>query len=344
MDTSKLKPNDPRVTSHYETIRGKKYHYIVGEPHGTKIGTMLLVHGFPDMGFGWRAQVPYFMARGYQVLVPDNVGYARTDAPADLSHYTFASTAADLAELARKHVGADGQIVLGGHDWGGLVAWRMVDRYPALVARAFVVCTPYVRAAAQYTPLEDLIRAGILTNFSYQLQFGGPEVEARVQGRDRIRQLLNAMYGGQGPAGELGMRVSQGVVFEHLDRLGPSPLLEPAELDFYADEYARQPAPELRGPLNWYRTRRLNFEADQDLAAARSSSKGAKIAVPSLFIAASRDAALPPAMSLSMDDNFDDLTRAEVDASHWALVEKADEVNSIVSEWLEKKTAAKASL
>ncbi|XWW97058.1 hypothetical protein V2A60_005039 [Cordyceps javanica] len=340
MDTSKLKPNDPRVTSHYETIRGKKYHYIVGEPQGAKVGTMLLVHGFPDMGFGWRAQVPYFMSRGYQVIVPDNIGYARTEAPEDLSHYTFKSTTADLAELARKYVGQDGQIVLGGHDWGGLVAWRMVDRYPELVQRAFVVCTPYMKAGAQYTPLEDLIKAGILTNFKYQLQFGGPDVEAKIQGRDSLRKLLNAMYGGQGPDGEVGMRVSQGVVFENLDRLGPSPLLSAEELDFYADEYARQAAPEMRGPLNWYRTRRLNFEADQELAARGPS----KVAVPSLFIAASRDAALPPALAQSMDDQFEDLTKAEVDASHWALVEKADEVNSIVSEWLDKKTPSKASL
>lgn len=342
MDTSKLKPNDPRVTSHYETIRGKKYHYVVGEPQGVKVGTMLLVHGFPDLGFGWRAQVPYFMARGYQVIVPDNVGYARTDAPADLSQYTFKSTTADLAELARKYVGADGQIVLGGHDWGGLVAWRMVDRYPELVRRAFVVCTPYMKPAAQYTPLEDLIKAGVLTNFTYQLQFHGPDVETRIQGRDRIRALLNAMFGGQGPNGEVGFRVGQGVLFDSLDGLGPSPLLSPAELDFYADEYARQAAPEMRGPLNWYRTRRLNFEADEELAAAPGGQ--GKVKVPSLFIAASRDAALPPALSQSMDEQFEDLTKAEVDASHWALVEKADEVNSIVSEWLDKKTPSKASL
>ncbi|KAM3454630.1 hypothetical protein MY3296_002871 [Beauveria thailandica] len=340
MDTSKLKPNDPRVTSHTETIRGKKYHYIVGEPQGTKVGTMLLVHGFPDMGFGWRAQVPYFMSRGYQVIVPDMVGYARTDAPADLSHYTFKSAAADMAELARKFVGPDGQIVLGGHDWGGLVAWRLVDRYPALVRRAFVVCTPYMKPSTHYTPLEDLIKAGILTNFTYQLQFGGPDVEEQVQGRDRIRQMLNGLFGGQGPNGELGMRVSSGIVFEKLDKLGPSPLLSADELDFYADEYARQAAPELRGPLNWYRTRKLNFEADRELA---TEGRG-KVPVPSLFIAASRDAALPPALSSSMDEQFEDLTKAEVDASHWALVEKADEVNSIVNEWLEKKASTKASL
>ncbi|KAJ6781388.1 hypothetical protein PWT90_04334 [Aphanocladium album] len=340
MDTSRLKPNDPRVKSHYETIRGKKYHYIVGEPQGTKVGTMLLVHGWPDIGFGWRVQVPYFMSIGYQVIVPDNVGYARTDAPAELAEYTMKSVTADLAELARKYVGEDGQIVLGGHDWGGLVAWRLVDRYPELIKRAFVVCTPYAKPSKDFTDLEQLIEKGILRNFTYQLQLRGPDVEAKIQGRDQLRKFLNAMYGGQGPNGEAGFKVTQGVVFENLDCLGPSPLLSKEELDFYADEYARQAAPEMRGPLNWYRTRRLNYEEElQDLANVTE-----KIKVPSLFIAASRDAALPPAMSQSMNDQFEDLSRDEVDASHWALVEKGDDVNRIVTEWLEKKTESKASL
>ncbi|KAJ2967239.1 hypothetical protein NQ176_g9757 [Zarea fungicola] len=101
MDTSKLKPNDPRVKSCYDTIRGKKYHYIVGEPQSTKRDTMVLIHGFPDMGFGWRYQVPYFMSLGYEVIVPDNVGYARSEGPTELSDYTMKSVAADIEELAR---------------------------------------------------------------------------------------------------------------------------------------------------------------------------------------------------------------------------------------------------
>ncbi|KAJ3475259.1 hypothetical protein NLG97_g9524 [Lecanicillium saksenae] len=143
---------------------------------------------------------------------------------------------------------------------------------------------------------------GILTNFTYQLQLRGPDVEAKIQGRDQLRKFLNAMYGGQGPNGEAGFK--------------------------------------MRGPLNWYRTRVLNHEDDlQDLVNVTD-----KIKVPSLFIAASRDAALPPAMSKSMNDQFEDLSREEVDATHWALVEKGDDVNRIVTEWLEKKTESKASL
>ena len=59
------------------------------------------------------------------------------------------------------------------------------------------------------------------------------------------------------------------------------------------------------------------------------------IDVPVLFICASKDAALPPAMSANMKQYFPHLTRKEVTASHWALWEKPEEVNKFVKEWLE---------
>lgn len=59
------------------------------------------------------------------------------------------------------------------------------------------------------------------------------------------------------------------------------------------------------------------------------------IDIPVLFICATKDTALPPAMSANMEQYMPNLTRKEVTASHWALWEKPEEVNNIVKEWLE---------
>ncbi len=59
------------------------------------------------------------------------------------------------------------------------------------------------------------------------------------------------------------------------------------------------------------------------------------IDIPVLFIQATRDGALPPAMSFNMEKNLPHLTRKEVEANHWALWEAPEEVNGIVKEWLE---------
>ncbi|KAF7545636.1 hypothetical protein G7Z17_g9023 [Cylindrodendrum hubeiense] len=321
-------------------IRGKNYKYIVGKPEGEPVDTMVLVHGFPDLGFGWRCQVPYFMSLGFQVVVPDMIGYGGTDAPEALEEYRYKSVATDIKELAQKFVG-EGQIILGGHDWGGAVAWRIAMWYPELVKAVFSVCTPYMSPSSTFVPLEAIIAAGHLPNFTYQLQFAGPDVESKLQGKEKVRQFLNALYGGRGPNGEVGFKALDGVQFDNLPLLGPAPLLSEEELNYYTQEYLRNGAPEMRGPLNWYRLRKLNFDDELELA-----GKDHKFAMPALFITATDDVALPPSMSKGMDKHFDNLTRGEVKATHWALTQASEGVNAQVAKWANVvlEGALKASL
>lgn len=341
MDTSKLKPNDSRVKNVSATINGKTIKYILGEPQGAKKDTMFLIHGFPDMGFGWRYQIPYFMSLGYQVVVPDMIGYGGTDAPQDLNLYGQKQIAADVKALATQFVGENGQIVLGGHDWGGMVVWRTSAWYPELIKSVFSICTPFMAPSTTYTKLEDAVASGVLKNFTYQLQLMGPDVEKNLQGEEKVRQFLNAMYGGRGPNGEVGFTVTKGVLFDNLDKLGPNPLLSKEELDYYVEQYMLRDAPQLRGPLNWYRTREINFEDEKVLA-----EKDTKLYMPAMFVMATDDAALPPWMSKGMEDNFASFTRGEVKASHWALWEAPDSVNQQVGDWLQKVSdgSIKASL
>ena len=60
------------------------------------------------------------------------------------------------------------------------------------------------------------------------------------------------------------------------------------------------------------------------------------IDVPSLFICALRDPVLTPGLSEGMDGHFTQLTRKEVDSSHFALWEKPQDVNTIITEWLQR--------
>ncbi|KAL7798474.1 Alpha/Beta hydrolase protein [Trichoderma ceciliae] len=333
MDASKLKPNDPRVKYLTKQIRGKTYSYILGEPQGPKVDTIVLVHGWPDMAFGWRHQIPYFMSLGFQVVAPNMVGYAGTDAPQDLEEFSFKSTAADVVELARQFVGEKGQIILGGHDWGGALIWRVAYYYPELIKAVFSVCTPLQPLSTNPVPLEDIIAAGGLPNLKYQLQLKGPDVQARVQGKDMLRKFFGALYGGRGPNGEPGFDTSHGLLFDNWDKLGQSPLLDADELEHYVEQYSLQKAPELRGPLNWYRTREVNSKHEIDRA---RNGPPLKYEMPALFISATNDAALPPSMSKGMDAFYTDLTRAEVNSSHWALTQAGDDVNRHIAKWLNR--------
>ncbi|KHN99461.1 epoxide hydrolase [Metarhizium album ARSEF 1941] len=339
--TSKLVPDDPRVREETVSVRGKRYNYILGEPDSPPVETVFLIHGFPDMNFGWRCQIPYLVSLGLRVVAPNMLGYAGTSRPDDLAQFSHKSISADLKELAASFVGQDGQIILGGHDWGGALVWRTVLWHPELVKAVFSVCTPFAPPNPVWIPLEDHIAAGRLTNFKYQLQLAGPHVERELGSEEKVRHFLNAMFGGRGKDGKTGFSTSEGVLLDDLAALGPSPLVSEEELDHYACRYMLQSAPPMRGPLNWYRTRRINYE--EELALTKDFKP---IETPALFIGATNDSALPPAMAAGMGKWFKDLTRAEVEASHWALTQTPDDVNSLIGAWLGKVLggAVKASL
>ncbi|PHH85871.1 hypothetical protein CDD83_11052 [Cordyceps sp. RAO-2017] len=332
MDTSKLVPDDGRVRHCSATVRGRTYKYVVSQPAARRpIDTIFLIHGFPDLGFGWRYQVPYLTSLGFRVVVPDMLGYAATDSPRDLGPFSLKSLSDDIKELAADIVG-DGQIILGGHDWGGALVWRVALWHPGLLKAVFSICTPFGPPRKDYVSLEDAIAAGQLTNFRYQLQFKGPDVEKAIQGETKIRQFLSALHGGLSSDGnktEAGFTTDRGVIFENLPKIQKPKSMSDQELDFYVQQYMIHDAPQLRGPLNWYRTAKIDWEEELPLA-----SKNTTLAMPTMFIAATKDAALPPSMSFGMERYMPRLTRGEVDSSHWALTEASHDINKQLGAWL----------
>lgn len=319
MPVDKLRPNDPRVESLTANIRGKTYHYLHGKPWGVPRATILLVHGFPDLAFGWRYQVPFLLSLGLRVIVPDMLGYGGTDAPQDLSLYSIKSVCDDLAELVRQVTPPPHEkIILGGHDWGGMVVWRFALWHPTLLRGVFSICTPYIGPSPVYHDLAATVAR--LPNFRYQVQLAGPDVEREI-GSDpaKIRALLSGMYGARGPQGELVFSVDRGVHFAHLDRMGASPLLSDEEMDFYVRQYARNG---MRGPLNWYRTRQVNYEEELALLKGEAGTEQQpRVLPPALMVVATKDAALPPRMAEGMGAAFDSLRMAEVEGTHWSLWE-----------------------
>ncbi|KAK6209645.1 hypothetical protein QIS74_11229 [Colletotrichum tabaci] len=338
MAVDKIAPNDPRVERKQAEVRGKTYSYLYSKPEGTPKGTVVLIHGWPDISLGWRYQIPLFLSLGYQVVAPDCLGYGQTSSPEKLEEWSLKSMSDDVKALCDQIVPGE-QIILGGHDWGGALVWRVAMWHPDLIKGVFSVCTPYNAPTTAWFDLADIIAAGHLTNFKYQLQLRGPEVEEKLTKPEDIRQFLQGIYGGRGANGELAFNTDRGVLFENIGKIGPTPLLSEEEVAYYTDNFAKSG---MRGPLNWYRTRRINYDEELPLAEKTAAEGGDyKVTPPSLFILASKDTALPPAMAAGMDKNFVDLTRGEVKATHWALWEAPEEVNEQIKQWIESKVDKK---
>ncbi|KAG7115590.1 Epoxide hydrolase srdG like protein [Verticillium longisporum] len=318
-------------TRHYTRIGRNTYHYLLSKPKGPPLGTIVLLHGFPDLSYGWRYQMPSLTAAGYQVVAPDMLGYGRSSAPTSLARFTLKNMADDLAALVRTIVGRHEQVILGGHDWGGALVYRAALWHPALYRGIFSVATPYFPPASTYVDLADQIAAGGTPSFGYQLQFRDAALDAELRGPVRIRQTLLALYGGRTPEGEFGFDARTGLNLSRLDRLGASPLVRAADLAYYVAEYGRNT---MRGPLSWYRTAEANFE-DELALLGRGDGAGVNFTMPGLYVGATMDTALPPSMSAGMERYFPEgLARGEVVSSHWALWQAAAGVNKIVGEWI----------
>ncbi|KAI9930463.1 hypothetical protein ASPWEDRAFT_461745 [Aspergillus wentii DTO 134E9] len=315
---------DPRIQHRTADLNGKEYGYLYSQPEsGQYRATIFLIHGFPDLSMGWRYQIPMLLNKGLRVIAPDCLGYGKTDAPEEAAHYSHKSCADDIKELASQ-LGLS-KIIVGGHDWGAALAYRVALWHPDLVSHVFTVCVPFTAPTRKYIPLNEFVET-IAPHFAYQLQFQSGDLEKAIQTEDDIKRFLSAMYGGKTEEKDVAFYAEYGVVLDNLPRLQPSRLLSDEELDYYAKEFSRHG---IHGPLNWYRTREINYKDELSILNRRMTA-------PVLFIQALKDTALPAHLGKGMTRTIPHLTFQQVNTSHWALWEKPEEINEIIAWWLEE--------
>jgi pimeloyl-ACP methyl ester carboxylesterase len=87
---------------------------------------VLLLHGFPQFWWAWRAQLVALAEAGYHAVAMDLRGYGASDKPP--RGYDTPTSAADVAGVVRALGAQEATIV--GHDWGGWIAWSMPGLQP----------------------------------------------------------------------------------------------------------------------------------------------------------------------------------------------------------------------
>ncbi|MDE0580168.1 MAG: haloalkane dehalogenase [bacterium] len=134
-------PYEPR----YVDIDGLRMAYVLAEPEGAgdDTATILLLHGEPTWGYLYRKMIPPLVAGGCRVLVPDLIGFGRSDKPVERSAYTYEGH----VEWMRQFLAATaaersaGPLHLFGQDWGGLIGLRVAAENPDLIDRLILANT-----------------------------------------------------------------------------------------------------------------------------------------------------------------------------------------------------------
>lgn len=112
-----------------------RVHYLdEGPPRGSVV---LLMHGEPSWSYLYRHMIPPLVAAGHRVIVPDLVGFGRSDKPTQKSDYTFARHVEWMRELLFDRLELQ-DINVFFQDWGSLIGLRLVGEHPARFARVAV--------------------------------------------------------------------------------------------------------------------------------------------------------------------------------------------------------------
>jgi epoxide hydrolase 4 len=104
---------------------------------------IVLLHGFPELWYGWRQQIAPLAAAGFRVVAPDLRGYNLSSKPHGRAAYTADKLAADVRDLIHERGAESASLV--GHDWGGTAAWFTAMNHPEVVDRLAILDAAHPR-------------------------------------------------------------------------------------------------------------------------------------------------------------------------------------------------------
>ena len=107
----------------------------------------LLLHGFPDLAYGWRHLIPILAEAGYHVVAPDQRGFGRTtgwvnDYDAQLGPFSLLNMTRDALGLVSA-LGYRRTAMLVGHDFGSPVAAYCALARPDVFPSVVLMSAPF---------------------------------------------------------------------------------------------------------------------------------------------------------------------------------------------------------
>jgi pimeloyl-ACP methyl ester carboxylesterase len=323
----------PRHTTHYREA-------------GPADGPLLMfVHGWPEIGLMWRAQIEASAAEGWRCVAPDMRGYGGSSAPGETSAYAVKEIVADMVELY-DHLGARPAIWVG-HDWGSPVVAALAAHHPARSRGVVLMSVPYFPTAFALPSLVPLVDRRLYPAEQYPdgqwdyFRFYQTHFEQTVSDFDAdIPAALAAIYRRGNPAA-VDQPSPNASVTRNGGRYGaahrapptqPDPALWPAA-DFDALVDAFRPRG-FRSANAWY----LNDPAN--IAYAAAAPDGGRLRQPVLYIDGDWDPICDIARSRLADpmrDACQDLSVTSIAGGHWLPLERKAETIDAIRAWIKTK-------
>lgn len=261
----------------------------------------LCLHGFPELNYSWRYQMPMLAEKGWRVWAPNQRGYGATSKPDGVRAYALDHLTQDVAALidAANAESPVSEVMLIAHDWGAIVAWAFAILKLRPITRLVIMNVPHPRVAQREMKTFAQLRKSWYI-FFFQL----PWLPERFMAGEGARGIKRAFYG---------MAIDKS-------------RFPPDVLQTYADAALRPGA--ITGMINWYRA--LIRHGDTVRMGA------GMVDVPTLMIWGEEDAALGIGCTVGTEQWVPNLTLHRLPrVSHWVQQEAPEKVNALIEGWLE---------
>ena len=286
-------PSDPSELRHgYAELGDVRLHYVeAGEGP-----LVVLLHGFPELWYSWRHQIPALAAAGLRVVAPDMRGYNLSSKPAGVAAYSIGRLAGDVRDLI--HERGETRAGLVGHDWGGAVAWATAAIHPDAIERLAVLNLPHPRRM-----IEGLRTTRQLRRSWYMFAFQLPWLPERMARSGRWRWLR---------AG-----------FEHDARPGAFTV---SDIERYTQAWSQPGA--MTAMINYYRAAFRH-------PSLRMRGRAGAIEAPTLVIWGERDRYLGAELAEPHREDVPGLQRVVrlPHASHWVAQDDPERVSALLAEF-----------
>jgi pimeloyl-ACP methyl ester carboxylesterase len=306
---------------------------------------MMFVHGWPEIGLMWRAQIEAFASLGWRCVAPDMRGYGGSSAPSGARAYALQEIVNDMVEL-HDHLGARPAVWVG-HDWGSPVIGALAAHHAARSRGVVLMSVPYFPEAFALPSLLPLVDRKLYPADRYAngqwdyFRFYQTHFEQTVGDFDAdIAATLASIYrqGNPAIAGKVSPTASvtaNGGRYGSVHRApatAPDPALwPPADFDALVEAFGELG---FRSANAWY----LNDAAN--IAYARAAPDGGRLRQPVLFINGDWD----PICDITrgrlgepMRKACADLAVINLEAGHWLPLECKAETIEAIGSWLETK-------
>ena len=285
----------------FADVNGVRLHYVrrgQGAP-------VILLHGFPEFWYGWRAQIAD-LGRDHDVVAPDMRGYNLSSKPAEVEAYRVGCLVADVRALGR-HLGFQ-RFNLVGHDWGGVVAWAYACAHPDDLDSLTIVNAPHPAVFAR-----ELARSPEQQRASEYMNLFRNDKAERVMSENGYARLAR-MFWEERPD-----------LYDEADRA--------AYLAAWSEPGA------LTGGLNYYRASNLHPSAAGEAPPVLARDPALlRVRVPTQVIWGERDHFLLTGNLDGLSEYVPDLVVHRVpDATHWIAHEKPELVGGLIRDFVARR-------